>query len=188
MIKRNLSGRDWWEANQRNYPNSSAVDDLEPGFRTRVVDFIKALRDAQATVRISSTRRNAVRAHLMHYSWKVAHGMIKPDDVPPISGLDIEWNHGDADRSKDAAMEMVHLFGMVHIAALRSNHITGRAIDMDIRWKDKLMLSMPLACGLYEIDSKPRTGDNLDLHTAGAQHYQVRKLRSDPPHWSADGK
>jgi hypothetical protein len=188
MIKRNLSGRAWWQANQDRYPNSRRLEDLEPGFRTRIEGFIGALHGAGAAVRISSTLRNPIRAHLMHYSWKVAHGMIEPDQVPTLGGLDIAWDHGDADASKEAAMEMVRLFNMVHIAALRSNHTSGKAIDMDIGWKDKLVLRMPLACGVVEIGGRPRNGQNRELHLYGEQHYGVRKLRSDPPHWSINGR
>ena len=188
MIKQNLSGREWWEANQRRYPNSRDLNDLDSGFRTQVSEFIAALREAGANVRISSTRRNAIRAHLMHYSWKVGHGMIAPDEVPKKSGLSIEWDHGDADRSKEAAMEMVRLFNMVHMASLQSNHIAGKAIDMDINWKEKLVLSMPRASGVVEIASRPTSGQNRELHGYGEQYFQVKKLRSDPPHWSHNGK
>lgn len=63
----NLSGKDWWRANQARYPNSQEIDDLESGFRSRVEDFIGSLKHAGASVVVNSTRRNAIRAHLMHY-------------------------------------------------------------------------------------------------------------------------
>lgn len=189
MIKINLSGREWWEANQRRYPNSSSIGDLESGFRGRVEGFISFLRDAGASVRVSSTRRNAIRAHLMHYSWKVAYGIVKPDDVPQRSGLSIDWDHGDIDASRQAAMAMVRLFNMVHIASLQSNHITGKAIDMNISWTGKLILKIPLACGLFEITEGPQNGqENRELHRYGNQYFEVRKLQSDPPHWSHNGR
>lgn len=72
MAASNLSGKDWWRANQASYPNSREIDDLEPGFRSRVEDFIGSLRFAEATVVVNSTRRSAIRAHPMHYSWKIA--------------------------------------------------------------------------------------------------------------------
>jgi hypothetical protein len=37
-----------------------------------------------------------------------------------------------------------------------------------------------------DITSSPRTGQNGELHAVG-QTYNVVKLVSDPPHWSADG-
>lgn len=187
MATSNLSGKDWWRANQARYPNSQEVDDLEPGFRSNVEDFIGSLRHAGATVIVKSTRRNAIRAHLMHYSWEVAYGEIDPKDVPKRSGLDIEWDHGDIERSRKAAEEMVKLFGMVHVASLTSNHIRGKAIDMNISWKDTLVISRPAPL-LTRIESRPRTGRNRELHGVGATVFGVKKLVSDPPHWSYNGR
>jgi hypothetical protein len=188
MASSNLSGSAWWRANQGNYPNSQDIDDLEPGFRARVEDFIGSLRHAGATVLVASTRRNEIRAYLMHYSWQVAHGEIDPKDVPARSGVTIEWDHGDADRSRKGAEEMVQKFGMAHIASLTSNHIKGKAIDMSITWKDTLVLSRPAPL-LTRIESTPRTGNgNRDLHQTGSDVFGVKKLRSDPPHWSYNGR
>jgi hypothetical protein len=183
----NLSGKDWWRANQASYPNSREIDDLESGFRSRVEDFIGSLKRAQAMVVVNSTRRNAIRAHLMHYSWKVAYDEVDPKDVPKCAGLDIEWDHGERDVSRKAAQEMVNLFGMAHIASLTSNHIRGKAIDMNISWKDTLLLTRPAPI-LTKIDSRPRTGQNRELHDFGATVFGVRKLVSDPPHWSSNGR
>jgi hypothetical protein len=183
----NLSGKHWWHANQARYPNSQSIDDLEPGFRSKVESFVGSLRDAGATVVVGSTRRNAIRAHLMHYSWRVAHGEIDPKDVPARSGLEIEWNHGDVDKSRNAAQEMVNLFALVHIASLTSNHITGKAIDMNISGKGTLEMTRPAPL-LTRISSSPRSGQNRELHEIGATVFGVRKLRSDPPHWSFNGR
>lgn len=128
----NLSGSQWWHANEAKYPNSKKVADLAGDFRPQVEAFLKALADAGAKVSIQSTRRNETRAWLMYYSWQIAHGQILPKAVPKKTGLEIVWDHGDAARSRQAALQMVRLFGMAHQAALQSNHISGRAIDMDI--------------------------------------------------------
>lgn len=183
----NLSGKDWWRANQARYPNSREIDDLESGFRSRVEDFIGALKHAGATVAVNSTLRNANRAHLMHYSWKVAYGEIDPQDVPKRTGISIDWDHGELDKSRSAAEEMVQLFGMAHIASLTSNHIKGKAIDMNITWKGTLVLSRPAPL-LTKIESQPRTGQSRELHEVGASVFGVHKLKSDPPHWSYNGK
>jgi hypothetical protein len=187
MGNASLSGKDWWHANQAKYPNSRDLADLDPGFRTCVERFLAALRQAGASIEISCTRRDADRAYLMHYSWKVANGQIAPQDVPPRSGVDIEWDHGDLEKSRAAAMEMVRLFRMAHIAALTSNHIRGKAIDMDISWKDTLVMSRPAPL-LARIESRPRSGQNRELQEIAATVFGVRKLVSDPPHWSYDGK
>lgn len=183
-----LSGAAWWRANQSKYPNSNNVDTLAPGFRSRVEDFLASLRHAGATIVIRSTRRDATRAYLMHYSWRVANGEIEPKDVPPRSGVKLEWDHGDDEKSRQGAEEMVRLFGMAHVAALNSNHIRGEAIDMTITWKDTLILTKPAPL-LARIESRPRTGQgNRELHELGASVFGVKKLRSDPPHWSSNGK
>lgn len=187
MGSANLSGKDWWRANQAKYPNSQEIDDLEPGFRSRVEDFLGSLKVAGASVVVNSTRRNAIRAHLMHCSWKVAYGEVKPGDVPKRAGLEIEWDHGDPEKSQAAAKEMVNLFGMAHIASLSSNHIQGKAIDMNISWKDTLVMTKPAPL-LAKIESRPRTGQNRELHRIGADTFGVRKLVSDPPHWSHNGR
>ena len=182
----NLSGADWWRENQASYPNSRDVDDLAPAFRSRVEDFIGALRKAGAKVTVNSTLRNATRAHLMHYSWRVAYDSFDAAEVPRRSGLDIEWDHGDEELSRAGAEEMVKLFNMAHIASLTSNHIRGTAIDMDITWKDTLVINKG---SVTKIESSPRTGaKNRELHDAGADLFEVYKLRSDPPHWSHNGK
>jgi hypothetical protein len=187
MAESNLSGKDWWRANQARYPNSQDIDDLEPGFRSNVEVFVGSLRDAGATVRVTSTRRNATRAFLMHYSWRLAYGDVDPGDIPKRAGLDIEWDHGDLDKSRQAAKEMVNLFGMVQIASLTSNHIRGKAIDMNISWKDTLVLTRPSPL-LARIESSPRTGQNRELHEIAATTFSVRKLVSDRPHWSYNGR
>lgn len=187
MATSNLSGKDWWRANQARYPNSREVDDLEPGFRSRVEAFLGSLRYAGASVVVNATRRNPIRAHLMHYSWRVAYGEVDPKDVPKLTGLDIEWDHGAIDGSRQAAKEMVNLFGMAHIASLTSNHIRGKAIDMNISWKGILVLSRPVPL-LTKIENLPRTGQNRELHETGSTVFGVRKLVSDPPHWSHNGR
>ncbi len=187
MATSNLSGEKWWRANQARYPNSQNVEDLEPGFRANVEAFIASLRQAGASVVVSSTRRNATRAKLMHYSWKVAYREIDPTDVPVISGVDIDWDHGDLDKSVEAARVMVRLFGMAHIASLTSNHISGKAIDMTISWRGVLTLTKPAPL-LAKIESLPRSGQNRELHELARNVFGVRKMVSDPPHWSYNGR
>jgi hypothetical protein len=181
-----LSGARWWHANQAKYPNSAALEDLAPPFREKAIAFVKAMREAGAKVTVSATRRNRTRAHLMHYSWRVAKGAVAPTNVPAVAGLRIGWDHGDLARSRKAAQEMVDLFSIAYQPSLTSNHIDGRAVDMTIGWtgtievKDKT--GRPHQLGA------PRNGaDNRELHAIGAS-YGVKKLLSDPPHWSDNGR
>ncbi|MDH4745953.1 hypothetical protein OMP43_18150 [Sphingomonas sp. CBMAI 2297] len=181
-----LSGADWWNANQARYPNSAAVADLAQPFRDNVGAFLKALKDAGASVTISATRRNPIRAQLMHYSWRVAKGLVAPNRVPALPGLDIRWDHGDPARSKAGAQAMSDLFQIAFEPSLTSRHIEGRAIDMTIGWNGTIKVKDKQ--GKPREIGAPRSGDaNTDLHRVGAT-YGVIKLVSDPPHWSDDGR
>jgi hypothetical protein len=180
----NLSGAAWWHANQAKFPNSSRVEDLEATFRNALQEFLAALQSAGATVSISATRRNKQRAHLMHHSFKIAKDTESLVGVPSEPGVNIVWDHGDFAKSKAAAQEMVDLFVIVFEPSLTSLHITGQAVDMDISWSGTLAIRAK-AGQIFRIDT-PRDGSNTVLHTVGTS-YGVRKLLSDPPHWSATG-
>lgn len=181
----NLSGTAWWNANQTSYPNSASLDDLADPFKENARKFVEAMRAGGATVSISSTKRNATRAKLMHYSWQVAKGAVKASDVPAIEGCSILWDHGDEAKSKKGAAEMVSLFGIVHKPSLTSIHIEGRAVDMTISWTGTIEVK-DAADATHKLEEGPRNGDNATLQSIGAS-YSVKKLASDPPHWSDTG-
>lgn len=184
----NLSGTRWWRANQRKYPNSTSLDDLEADFREKAKSFIAALKEGGATVSIATTRRNEIRAHLMHYSWCVSKGDVRPSEVPKKSGLDIEWDHGNLKESKKGASEMVRLFHMAYYASLTSNHIRGQAVDMTITWKGDLPIKVPGHDQPTIIRTGPCNGSgNRELHRIGRE-FGLHKLVKDPPHWSYNGK
>jgi hypothetical protein len=181
-----LSGAAWWHANQANYPTSHSTDDLVQPFRDNVTKFIKAMRDAGATVSIGATLRHPTRAHLMHYCVKVAKGDVAPNKVPAVAGCPILWDHSDLAKSKRAAQEMADLFEIVFPASLTSLHIFGRAIDMTISWSGTLAIKD--ANGVTKNIGAPRNGkQNAELHKVGAS-YKVFKLVSDAPHWSDNGR
>lgn len=181
-----LSGAVWWRANEGHYPNSDKVSDLASSFQSSVKAFIAALKAAGASVDVSSTLRNADRAWLMHYSWQVSRGKVKPDRVPANGKVDIVWDHGDDKTSQAAAKAMVDLFRLRFEPSLTSRHIEGKAIDMDISWKGKLEIAGKDGKKV-SIGSPNNGADNDDLHRLGAD-YGVIKLASDPPHWSTDGR
>jgi hypothetical protein len=185
------SGKYWVDWANTHAKNSESVDDLAEPFRTNAKGFIKALVDAGAKVKVTATKRDVKRAYLFHWSWLTALEKSKPSAATTMAGVDIEWDHGDDNKSKAGAQEMVDGFGLAvppksNVApALASNHIAGKAIDMDITWtgdlevnkKDGTIVSVPFM-----------TNPNLNtkLHTVG-ESYGVKKLKTDAPHWSSDG-
>ena len=183
-----FSGKQWWKATEERYPNSTQVCDLEAGFRASVEAFLVALRDAGAKVVINSTRRNAVRAHLMHYSWRLAKGEIAAREIPVLPELDIRWDHGDEQKSRRAAAEMIspQCFNMAYPAALDSHHIAGKAIDMTITWTGTLVIRQQDG-RTVEIPSLPADGTHPILHQVG-RTYGAIKHPTDRPHWSVDGR
>jgi hypothetical protein len=186
------SGKYWVTWADVHAKNSSRVDDLVDPFKSHVKAFKKALEDAGAKVRVRATRRDAKRAYLFHWSWMIALGKCKPSEATPKAGVDIQWDHGDLAQSKAGAQQMVDGFGLAVppkstvAPALASNHISGQAIDMDISWtgdlkvknKDGTLASVPYL-------SNPNL--NTKLHMVG-ESYDVKKHKSDAPHWSYNGR
>ena len=197
-----LSGSQWVS----QFPTSVDLEDLAEPFRTNAKAFIGALKAAGASVTISATYRPRERAYLMHYAYRIAREGLDPTRVPPFSGngvrtkkkkgasaagLDIDWVHRDKSGKVDlqasgnAAEDMVAGYGIVYRPVLRSNHTLRLAVDMTISWSGTLTL-LNKRGQKVSISSTPRSGGNHDLIAVGAS-YDVIKLVSDPPHWSADG-
>lgn len=181
----NLSGRNWFNANESKYPNSKKIGDLESSFQADVTAFKKAMEDAGVTVEIGSTLRDTKRAAIMHYAWVVGYKEMKPADVPTIAGVDINYDHGAEELSVGKALEMVRCFNIVHKPSLTSNHTRGTAIDWTLSWSGDLTIKNKAGEDV-EITSTPKTGQNSDLHDIG-DGYGVKKLLKDPPHWSYNG-
>lgn len=174
------------------FPTSDVTTDLIQPFRDAVDDFVAALRGGNAAVNIAATLRPPERAHLMHYSYRIAHQGLAPETVPAYQGMDICWTHRDANGNVDlpastsAAQAMVNGYGIQFPPALQSRHTQGRAIDMSIAWAGDLAIQDAGGTG-HSIMTLPRTGaGNVALHGIGAG-YGVLKLVVDPPHWSDDG-
>lgn len=185
------SGTYWVTWANTNAKNSTSVDDLVDPFKTNAKAFIKALEDAGATVTVESTLRDAKRAYLFHWSWKISLGKAKPSDATAKTGVDIEWDHGNAAQSKTGAQQMVHGFGLAvppksKVApSLTSVHIAGKAIDMDISWSGDLSVKKKDGT-VVKIRYMSDANSNTKLHQVGAS-YGVKKLTNDEPHWSIDG-
>ncbi|NHR05273.1 M15 family metallopeptidase [Chromobacterium haemolyticum] len=183
-----LSGMAWVE----RYPGSNSLSELEPAFQANVRAFIDAMMTAGARIRIASTYRPEKRAYLMHWSYKIAKKKVKPNKADSRADVPIMWDHGDEDRSINAAIAMANYFQTLHLGkppALRSRHTARLAIDMNITWTGSLIISNKNGERLT-IESTPRMGMNKELHIIGAS-YGVIKFKGgawDKPHWSSDGR
>ncbi|ADW76153.1 hypothetical protein Rahaq_4572 (plasmid) [Rahnella aceris] len=171
------SGRQW----VNRYPTSVSLTDLEVPFRESVNNFVLAIKTGGGGVSVSATYRPVERAYLMHYSWMIARESLAPAQVPPMNGVNIDWQHkGDNSAAVAAAEEMVAGYQIVYRPVLTSRHTQRRAIDMTITGVigktivTKLNIETPIK-------------NNSDLYSVGAS-YGVIKLISDPPHWSDDGR
>ncbi len=178
-----LSGAQW----VARFPGSKSTDTLAPPFRTGVENFIAAMETASAVVTISATLRPPERAYLMHWSWMIAREGADPKDATPMAGVDILWDHGNDDASKQAAEDMVQGYAIVKEPALSSRHTQGLAIDMTISWNGDLVITDQTGASTT-IDSTPRSGMNSDLIAVGATYGVIKAtFAGDPPHWSNDG-
>ncbi len=187
------SGKNWVTWANTNAKNSSDISKLVDPFKSNVTAFIKALKEAGASVSVSSTRRSEKRAYLFHWSWKIYLEKAKPEDATKKAGVDIEWNHGDKAKSIAGAKEMVLGFGLAvppnsKVApSLTSNHISGKAIDMTITWKGTIEVARKGNPKKVKITYMPNANSNLELHKVG-KSYGVIKHTSDRPHWSVTGR
>ncbi len=186
------SGKYWVTWANSNAKNSNKVDDLDSSFRLNVKDFIKALTDAGATVNVTATKRSDKRAYLFHWSWKISQSKCKPADAKKMAGVDILWDHGDLEKSKAGALELVNGFGLAvpprstNAPSLTSNHIGGKAIDMTIKWSETITVKKKDGSDVKVVYSQ-NVNSNTVLHSIG-ESYGVKKLKTDAPHWSHDGR
>ena len=198
VSKKNVSGKKWWISNQGKaaYANSTSIDKLDSTFKLNIIAFKKAIIDAGANITISTTRRSEKRAYLLHWSWKIAKGLITADKVPAKSGVDIVWDHGDKVSTRKAAQEMVILANIKYLPSLTSNHIRGKAIDWTITWTGNLKIKNKAGKEI-EISSEPRHGGkgrtnngNTDIHAIGKTYGVIKAkfIKIDGPHWSLDGR
>src|ERR1019366_5954754 len=104
------------------YPTSISLKDLISPFRENCTSFIAALKLAGAKVSISATYRPAERAYLMNGCGQIAFAKADPDSIPPMHGVDIQWNLGNPADTIAASVAMAKAYGIVYPAALVSRH------------------------------------------------------------------
>jgi hypothetical protein len=190
---KNLSGKYWVAWANLNAKNSTSVDDLAEPFKSNAKAFIKALTDAGASVRVTTTTRSKKRAYLFHWCWLIGLGKKKPSEAKAMPGVGILWDHGNAADSKKAAKEMIDGFGLAtppkstDAPSLTSNHESGKAIDMNITWTGTIKVAQKNAAkDPVSVEFMDDVNENSALHAVGAT-YSVIKRTSDAPHWSLDG-
>lgn len=186
------SGRYWVTWANAHAKNSDKLDDLEIIFRNGVKAFVAALTSAGATVNISTTKRSDKRAYLFHWSWKISQGKCKPSDAKKMIGVDIEWDHSDLAKSIAGALEMVNGFGLatpprsINPPSLTSNHINGKAVDMTIKWAGTIKVKKKNGI-VVSVTYSQNVNTNITLQSVG-DSYGVKKLKTDAPHWSYNGR
>jgi len=147
------------------FQTSTSLDDLIEPFRGNCERFIAEIKSAGGKVDISATYRPSERAYLMHYAGLIVWSKQDPALIPPMEGVDIQWDLGTPEATHAAAGAMVTAYGIKYPAALASRHTQRLAIDCTIS-------------GFH------LTGQALwDM----GKSFGVIKLVSDPPHWSRDG-
>lgn len=187
------SGRGW----AARFPVSVTTRDLTEPFRGNVERFLDALRHAGASIIISSTFRTRERGYLMHWCWRIVNQNVDPATVPPMDGVNISWVHeaGTPQEARRlalaAAREMTVEFSIQRLGvapALRSRHMLGFGIDMNVQWGGALSLA-DVDGNVIIIDTLPRSGLNMNLHRVGATYGVIKYNRSgrDDPHWSDNG-
>lgn len=187
-VEKELSGRQWCS----RFPRSKSVADLRPSFQLPVSDFIWALEQAGARVVITNTLRPPESCYLMHYAWRINQRQIDPSQVPPMDGVNIQWEHPTKEASLQAAHAMCEGYAILRLKvkpALDSRHSHGEAIDMIISWAGTLQIQ-DKGGRLVTISSMPKDGMNGDLKTVGASYGVMKYIKGydDVPHWSRDGR
>src|SRR5471032_957607 len=182
--KLELSGRQW----ARKFPGSEDTRQLSGNFRLAVEEFISAMREAGIKVKINATFRPTKRSYLMHYSYRIAKNGYDSKKVPSMPGVNINWDHGTKEESVKAAKDMTSALDIQTLQtkpALRSQHNSGLAIDMNLSW-GKTVEIKDASGNVVKINTLPRTGMNKQLIEV-AKTYGVRKYNGpgrDFPHWS----
>ena len=170
------------------FPTSTKISDLKSPFRENFEAFCFAMKAAKIKVTVTASLRPKNRAYLMHYSWLIAKGKIKPAEVPARTGIDIVWNHTNG---VEAAKDMVEAYGTGGSSvapALNSRHIEGRAIDTSLSWTGDIVIKNKDG-SLRPIKGVPRNAIHPELIAAGATYGVIhfKPAAADKVHWSDDG-
>ena len=186
--------RDSWE--DLAEANTSLAD--------RMQLLVAQLRAQGCDVYLTSTVRFPERGYLMRGAFELARakspqqGLQWVEELTELNsewGLNvpIAWQHPDGwPATREAAKAMADSYDVVYATrkgARNSNHYGGHALDM-------VVLGLPRQLTLHSPSGTTQTWDLSDPSQSRdlsltpeviewvEEHYEVRKLRSDYPHWS----
>ena len=171
-VVKTLSGATWCAS----FPGSASTDDLEEPFKANFLEFLRALKEAGASTHIAATFRPVERAYMMRFCYLIKHKQHKPQKVPTQTGVNIEWDHGDDEKSIAAACEMSTGFDIDTLGttpAWNSQHTIGFAVDMRISWKDDLSITQKDGT-IKIITTSPKDRMNTELHEVGATYGVIK--------------
>lgn len=145
------------------------------------------MKEAGIRVAINATFRPPQRSYLMHYAWRLARKQLDPQRIPKMAGMNIAWDHGEIDASVKAAKAKLIVLQINRLPikpALRSEHNSGLAIDMDLVRSGTVEVK-DASGNMVKIATLSRNGMNGQL-IAVAATYGVKNYNgpgSDRPHW-----
>lgn len=204
-----LLGPDWTARFQNPADRPAMIQalreqDPESTFPDRIDSLLSQLEAAGAEVYLASTTRSRERGYLMwgafHLSRSDGEAQLRERlatvrDRNRTWGLDvpITWEHPDGwEATREAARAMADTYDVVYATekgARSSNHYGGDAADL-------IAIALPRRVTLTAPDGATRSFDLTDPSESRdlsltprmidwiEAHWQLRKLRSDYPHWS----
>ncbi len=199
-----------WTARFRNPETEeemlAALERRNPGdFTERLRELLRQFDDQGAETWVYSTVRSPERGYLIYGSFilsraqsagQVRERVEKLERLNREWGLDIpiRWEHPDGVQATiDAALAMANAYDVVYATeygARHSSHYTGLAVDFGaVALPRRLTLTAPDGSAGREFDlSAPEEPRDLNLTPALIdwieEHFGMKKLRSDYPHWS----
>jgi hypothetical protein len=201
-----LSGAHWNKiATDRWGGATPNIAELESGFGSDLQKFMDMLRANNIKPKLTSAFRPKQRSYLFHWCLEVANGRMAPKDVPTMEGVEINWDHGNEAKSRQAAQALAVSFGLVGVAALTSNHNSGLAADMVMDFKGNTTNTITYKIGsrtvtrTIKVDDEAIDGEKnakkvisnigaREFSKAGADFGVKRAIDNDIVHWSRSGR
>lgn len=175
----------------------------DPGFERRLRELLKQFREQGAEVSVDSTVRSPERGYLMWGAFELSRVASERELMRTLARLEarnrewqldvpIRWRDDrDWQSLRESAREMADTYEVVFATeqgARSSSHYGGRAVDMTVLdLPRRLTLTDPH--GSIRVFDLSGVDEPLDLSLTPAliewieDRFELRKLRSDFPHW-----